>query len=70
MSFKANIIIEIRDFSSNPDQLLQKEFQWNTVMSFYSLPHPKGSSAIQEDIALISSPISSEGRTFWQLCCK
>jgi hypothetical protein len=42
MSFKANIIIEIRDFSSNPDQLLQKEFHWNIVRSIHSFQHSEG----------------------------
>jgi hypothetical protein len=63
MSFKIIVVIEIRDFSSKPDQLLQKEFH-------YSVPHPEGVVSIQEDLALIISPTSEEGRTFWQLCCK
>jgi hypothetical protein len=68
MSFKTIIVIEIRNSSSKPDQILQKEFHWNIIRSIHSVPHPEGEVSIQEDLALIISPKSEEGRTFWQLC--
>jgi hypothetical protein len=70
MSFKAIIVIEIKDFLLKPDQLLQREFHWNIARSIHSVQHPEGKVSIQENLALIISPTSEEGRMFWQLCCK
>jgi hypothetical protein len=71
ISFDVEVNIKIQDFYSESQKEFETIFKWRFVRCLQaSQTSALVTPNIQNDLALITSPTSSEGRVFWQLICK